>query len=48
LNFLLKFVPDTVAFQMGDEEPADVEAAAADYEELRTKAYSVLGKEPLN
>jgi len=41
LNFLLKFVPDTVAFQMGDEEPADVEAAAADYDELRKKAYSV-------
>ena len=26
---------------MGDEDPADVEAAANDYEELRKKAYNI-------
>ena len=39
INFILKFIPDSVAFQMGDEEPGDVEAAANDYEELRKKAF---------
>lgn len=43
INLLLKFIPDTVAFQMGDEDPEDVEAAANDYEELRKKAYSISG-----
>lgn len=28
---------------MGDEDPADVEAAAKDYEELRKKAYDIGG-----
>lgn len=41
INFLLKFLPDTIAFQMGDERPEDVEAARIDYEELRKKAYDI-------
>jgi len=39
VNFILKFVPDTIAFTMGDEEEEDVLQAANDYEELRKKAY---------
>lgn len=35
INFIAKFVPDRVAFQMGDERPEDVEASRIDYEELR-------------
>lgn len=44
INFILKFVPDSIAFQMGDEEPEDVEQAAKDYEELRQKAYVISAK----
>jgi len=39
VNFMLKFVPDKIAFTMGDEEQEDVDAAANDYEELKKKAY---------
>lgn len=38
INIMLKCVPDKWAFTLGDEDPADVEAAAADYEELKQKA----------
>lgn len=38
INLMLKFVPDSWFFQMGDEDPADVEAAWNDYLELKKKA----------
>ena len=41
INFIAKFVPDRIFFQMGDERPEDVEASKLDYEELRQKAYDV-------
>lgn len=34
INFVLKFLPDTICPVLGDEDPADVEAAERDYEEL--------------
>lgn len=35
MNLLLKFVPDTIAFQMGDENEDDVRIAKEDYATLR-------------
>jgi hypothetical protein len=35
MNFLLKFVPDTIAFQMGDEDEEDVRKSKEDYAVLR-------------
>lgn len=41
VNFFLKFCPDSWAVKLGDEAPEDVEAARLDYEELRSKAFSI-------
>lgn len=37
INLFLKFIPDTMCPVLGDEDPADVLAAATDYEVLRAK-----------
>lgn len=37
INLVLKFVPDTMCPVLGDEDPADVTAAAEDYEILKAK-----------
>ena len=33
----LKYIPDTMCPMLGDEDPADIEAAEADYEALKLK-----------
>jgi magnesium-transporting ATPase (P-type) len=38
INLLLKYCPDSICPVLGDEDPADVESAAADYKELRDRA----------
>ena len=38
INFILKFVPDEICPVLGDEDQADIDAAEADYEELKAKA----------
>jgi hypothetical protein len=38
INLLLKYVPDHLCPILGEEDPADVEAAAADYAELKKRA----------
>jgi len=35
VNFILKFVPDSICPTLGDEDPEDVKAAAEDYLALR-------------
>jgi len=34
INLLLKYVPDHLCMTLGDEDPEDVAAAAADYKVL--------------
>lgn len=38
INLLLKYCPDQICPTLGDEDPADVEAAAKDYQELMERA----------
>lgn len=38
INLVLKWFPDSMCPTLGDEDPAEVEAAAKDYEELQEKA----------
>jgi len=35
VNFILKFLPDTIAFTMGDESEEDIRIAREDYVTLR-------------
>lgn len=38
INFVLKWFPETLCPVLGDEDPADIEAAERDYVELQEKA----------
>lgn len=40
VNFFIKFLPDSIAPTLGDEDKADVEAAKKDYINLRKKRES--------
>lgn len=42
INLLLKFIPDTMCPMLGDEDPADVTASAADYAVLKKKGEEIL------
>lgn len=46
INLFLKFVPDTMCPVLGDEDPADVEEAAKDYEVLRSKGMQLAKENP--
>jgi len=40
VNFFIKFLPDSIAPTLGDEDQADVDAAKKDYINLRKKRES--------
>lgn len=46
VNLILKFVPDTIAFTMGDEDENDIRIAKEDYANLR-KIAAETGKDLL-
>ncbi len=49
MNFILKFLPDSWFYDMGQEDPKDIEKHALDYKILKEiSSYSLSSKENTN